>query len=52
MEGVERTNMVVVRGQEQEIGAPRRDLYTMEVDWGRNCYAYRGFGYMAHHCRN
>jgi len=24
----------------------------MEVDRGRNCYACRGFGHMAHHCRN
>jgi len=52
MEGVERTNAVVVRGQGQGIGAPRRDTYVMEVDRGRNCYACRGFGHMAHHCRN
>ena len=45
--------MVVVRGQEQGIGAPpRRDPYAMEIDRGRNCYACRGFGHMAHHCRN
>ena len=24
----------------------------MEVDRGRNCYTCRGFGHMAHHCRN
>ena len=24
----------------------------MQVDRGRNCYACRGFGHMAHHCRN
>jgi len=24
----------------------------MEVDRGRNCYACRGFGHMACHCRN
>jgi len=53
MEGVERTNAVVVRGLGQEMGAsPRRDPYTMEVDRGRNCYACRGFGHMARHCRN
>ena len=57
MEGIERTNAVVVRGQEQETGQgagvpPRRDLYAMEVDRGRNCYACRGFGHMACHCRN
>jgi len=40
MEGVERTNAVVVRGQGQGVGVPPRwDPYAMEVDWGRNCYA-------------
>ena len=53
IEGVERTNVVMVRGPGQSIGVPsRRDPYTMEVDWGRNCYACRGFGHMACHCRN
>ncbi len=32
--------------------APRRDLYTMEVDRRKNCYTCRGFGHMVHHCRN
>jgi len=31
---------------------PRRDPYAIEVDWRRNCYACRGFGHMAYHCRN
>jgi len=52
MEGVERTNVVVVRGQGQGIGTPRRDPYVMEVDRRRNCYACGGFGHIAHHCRN
>jgi len=53
MEGVERMNVVVVRGAEQGVGASsRRDLYAIEVDRGRNCYACGGFGHMAHHCRN
>ena len=57
MEGVERTNVVVVKdtGQEQEqsVGVPPRwDPYTMEVDCGRNCYACGGFGHMAYYCRN
>ena len=35
------------------MGVPLRwDSYAMEVDWGRNCYACRGFGHMAHYCRN
>ena len=55
MEGIERTNVVVVRGQGVGQGAgvpPRWDPYAMEVDRGRNCYACGGFGHMAHHCRN
>jgi len=55
MEGVERTNTVVVRGGGggQNIRAPpRRDPFAMEVDHGRNCYACGSFGHMARHCRN
>ena len=53
MEGVERTNAVVVRGQGQGVGIPpRRDPYAMEINRGRNCFACRGFGHMACHCRN
>ena len=44
---------MMVRGWEQEVVASlRRDPYTIEVDRERNCYTCRGFGYMAHHCRN
>ena len=53
MEGIERTNTVVVRGSGQGAGIPpRRDPFAMEVDRERNCYACGGFGHMAHHCRN
>ena len=55
MEGIERTNVVVVRGLEvgQNEGAPpRRDPFAMDIDRGQNCYACRGFGHMACHCRN
>ena len=53
MEGVERTNAVVIRGQGQGAGIPpRRDPFAMEVDRGRNCFACGGFGHMARHCRN
>jgi len=57
MEGIERTNAVVVRGSGVEAGQnvgvpPRRDPYAMEIDRGRNCYACGGFGHMACHCRN
>jgi len=51
MEGIERTNAVVVRGQGAGI-PPRRDSFTMEIDRGRNCFACGGFGHMARHCRN
>jgi len=55
IKGVERTNVVVVRGQGARQGmgvSPRRDPYAMEVDRRRNCYACRGFRHMACHCRN
>jgi len=57
MEGVERTNAVVVRGLGvgvgQSMGAPPKwDSFAMDIDRGRNCYAYGGFGHMARHCRN
>ena len=56
MEGVERMNVVVMRGSGVGVGQsmgtpPRRDPYAMEVDRGRNCYACGGFGHMACHCR-
>ena len=31
---------------------PRRDPFTMKIDKGRNCFACRGFGHLARHCRN
>ena len=57
MEGIERTNTVVVRetgqGAGQNMGtSPRWNSYAMEVDCGRNCYTCRGFVHMARHCRN
>jgi len=51
MEGVERTNVVVVRGQRAGV-PPRRDPFAMEIDRERNCYACGGFGHMARNCRN
>ena len=44
IEGVERTNAVVVRGSEPGVGQsvgipPRQDSFAMEIDRGRNCYA-------------
>ena len=57
MEGVERMSIVVVKGLGVGVGqsmgaSPRRDLFAMDIDRGRNCYTCGGFGHMAHHCRN
>ena len=53
MEGIERTNTVIVRGLEQGARVPsRRDPFAMEIDRSWNCYACRGFGHMACNCRN
>ena len=53
MEGIERMNVVVVRGSGQGAGVPPRwDPYAMEINRGRNCYACGGFGHMVRHCRN
>ena len=53
IEEVERTNMMIVRGQGQGMEiSPRRDPYAMEIDRERNFYACEGFGYIACHCRN
>jgi len=53
MEGVEKTNAVVIREQGQGTGIPSRwDPFAIEVDRGRNCYACGRFGHMACHCRN
>jgi len=51
MEGVERTNAVVVRGQGAGV-PPRRDPFAMDIDRRRNCYACGGLRHMAHNCRN
>jgi len=51
MEEVERIDAVMVYPQ-QRVGFVQKNPYTMDVDRGRNCYACRGFGHMAWHCRN
>jgi len=54
MEGVERTNVVMARPQQQGAGLPPRNPYTMNVDRrkNRNYYIYGGFGHLARNCRN
>jgi len=53
MEGIERTNAVVMKGAGQGAGVPpRQDPFAMNIDRGRNCYACGGFGHMARYCRN
>ena len=51
IEKVERTNVVIVRLQ-QRTGLAQCNLYAMEVNRGRNCYACGGFRHMVCHCRN
>ena len=41
------TNAMMVREQEQGMGVPRRDPYTMKINRGRNYYACREFRHMA-----
>ena len=51
IEGVERTNTVVVQGSDMRASS-RSDPYMMEIDQGRNCYACGSFEHMVCHCRN
>ena len=53
MEGVERTNAVMVNPQ-QRAGVPQRNPYAMDMDRreNRTCFACGGFGHMARFCRN
>jgi len=53
MEGVERTNAVMVNPQ-QRAGFPPRNSYAMDVDKreNRNCYTCGGFGHLARNCGN
>ena len=37
---------------QQRVGFVQRNLYAMDVDRERNCYACGGFGYLARYCRN
>jgi len=57
IEGVKRTNAVVVRGLGARMGQNaegplRRDPFAMDIDRGRNYYTCGGFGHMARHCQN
>jgi len=53
MEGIERTNMVMVCPQQQRVGFVQRNLYAMEMDRSnRNCYSCGGFGHLARNYRN
>ena len=53
MEGVKRTNAVMVRPQPQGAGFSQRNPYTIDMNKeNRNCYIYGGFGHMARNCKN
>ena len=52
MEGVERTNIVMVCPYQRAWFA-QHNPYTMDVDQGnRNYYSCREFGHLARNCRN
>ena len=46
IKGVEMTKMTIVNLNQQAGFIPRCNPYTMEVDQERNCYSYKGFGYI------
>ena len=52
MEGIERMNIIMVHPN-QRAKFTQYNPYTIDMDRGnRNCYNYRGFGYLARNCRN
>ena len=43
----------MVNLQQQQTGfVPQHNLYTMDVNKGRNCYNCEEFGYIARNCKN
>ena len=52
IEGVERTNIVMVHPQQQAKLMPRHNLYIMDMNQERNCYSCRGYGHIMKNCRN
>jgi len=53
MEGVERTNAIMVHLNQWAGFAPQQDPYAIKVDRGnRNCYNCRDFEHLARNCRN
>ena len=52
IEGVERTNIVMVHPQQQAKLMPRHNLYIMDMNHERNCYSCGGYGHIMKNCRN
>jgi len=53
MERVKRTNVIIINSQQQQIGfVPRYNPYTIEIDYEKDCYSCRGFGYIAKNYKN
>ena len=53
IERIKRTNITIVNLQQQQAEFMLRcDLYTIEINRGRNCYNYKEFRYIMKYCRN
>ena len=52
IEGVERTNMVIVHPNQQTGFVPRYNLYTIEIYCKRSYYSYRDFKHIVRNCKD
>ena len=52
MKEVKRTNVVVINPNQWAGFTSRQDPYAIDVNRGRNCYSYGGFGHLVRNCKN